>query len=220
MRGKGITLLELLIVVVIIVLILGLLLPVLNAARKRSLEASCIGSSINLYLSDYQELAPRLHRYSSYAKSKDVFVCPLDPWASSSKTRGGNLDESRMAGFAISFHYILHPVCYPRQPLYRQCLAFRRLLEERDPNHGVAYCLLHGDKLGTFSETVDAETWYDGGLILRLRKDGSVQRVPQGVPITQCGERGYRSYWQYVTDAPCPEQLGFGYCGCGRFQDE
>jgi len=225
MRSKGISLLEILVVIAIVFLILGLLLPVIITARKRSRESACmnnlhqLGVSINLYLADYHELAPRLHRYFAYSKSKDIFACPNDPWVSSSK-RGGNRDETIMAEFPISYMYILHPVCYPSQPLYRQCVAFKRLLEERDPNHGVVYCLLHGNTLGGFSETYDAETWYDGGLILRLRKDGSVQRVPHGVPLTYCGARGYRSYWRYVTDAPCPEQLGIPYCGCGRFRNE
>jgi type II secretory pathway pseudopilin PulG len=225
MRSKGISLVEILVVIAIILLILGLLLPVIITTRKRAHESVCInnlhqlGVSINLYLTDYHELAPRLHRYFAYSKSKDIFVCPRDMWASSSKG-GGNRHETAMAGFSISYMYILHPVCYPRQPLYRQCVVFRRLLEERDPNHGVAYCLLHGNTLGNFNQTYDAETWYDGGPILRLRKDGTVQRVAHGVPLTNCGARGYRSYWRYVTDAPCPEQLGFLYCGCGKFRDE
>ncbi len=92
MKGKGLTLVELLIVLVILAALGALLYPALMNAREAGRQATCmsnlkqIGLALQMYLQDWGTgvceianfgLPPSLlHLFPHYAKSKDIFKCP------------------------------------------------------------------------------------------------------------------------------------------------
>lgn len=98
MKRKGLTLVELLIVLAIIAALGALLYPTVINAREAGRQAVCmsnlkqIGVALHLYLQDWGTgmceignfgLPPNLtHLYPSYVSSKDIFKCPSvrDPY--------------------------------------------------------------------------------------------------------------------------------------------
>jgi len=108
MKGKGLTLTELLIVLVILAALGALLYPVFINVRERARQAVClsnlkqIGIGLHLYLQDWGtgvcEIAnfglptSLLHLFPNYVKDKGIFRCPSvwDPYRKTS---------------SVSYHY-------------------------------------------------------------------------------------------------------------------
>jgi len=111
MKRKGLTLMELLIVIAIIAALAGLLFPVFTTIRERSRIAYCInslkqvGGALHMYAQDYDGFTPPYTNYAMdandkhfyfpksndpslfeaayapYTKDKQIWYCPLDPFA-------------------------------------------------------------------------------------------------------------------------------------------
>ncbi len=107
MKRKGVTLIEVLIVVAIITLLIGLLMPVYNDVRRKARIVPCtsnlkqIGSALLLYASDWNGYAPPFTNYlptgkyypnavnpqrmaaayAPYLKKGDVWFCSQDSFA-------------------------------------------------------------------------------------------------------------------------------------------
>ncbi|MCS7186921.1 MAG: DUF1559 domain-containing protein [Armatimonadota bacterium] len=119
MKRKGLTLMELLIVIAIIAALAGLLFPVFVTVRERARIAHCtnslkqVGSALHMYAQDYDGFVPPYTNYvgatgqpdpdgavdtiyyflnandpalfeaayAPYTKDKQIWYCPLDPFA-------------------------------------------------------------------------------------------------------------------------------------------
>ncbi len=90
------TLIELLVVIAIIAILAAILFPVFASAREKARAASClsnqkqIGLGMQQYVQDYDEFLPPVFTpvtsvpwwqlIDPYVKSKQVFICPNDPY--------------------------------------------------------------------------------------------------------------------------------------------
>ena len=109
MKKKGLTLVELLIVIAIIVALAGLLFPVFTSVRERARIAYCVnnlkqvGTALHMYAQDHDGFVPLYTNYVGadggyhfpkandpdlfeaayrpYTKDKQIWYCPLDPYA-------------------------------------------------------------------------------------------------------------------------------------------
>ncbi|HAH86878.1 MAG: prepilin-type N-terminal cleavage/methylation domain-containing protein [Armatimonadota bacterium] len=116
-KQEGFTLIELLVVIAIIAILAAILFPVFAKARAKARQTSCLsnlkqlGSSMNMYLQDYDEtfiiedgnsnqaagvMNPwsRILFYSGYVGSKDIFRCPELPH---------NVGSTPKYGYSASF---------------------------------------------------------------------------------------------------------------------
>ena len=94
------TLVELLVVIAIISLLMGMLIPALSAAKRKSLATKCagnlsgLGTAVQVYLGDYNEVMPEVAEMPSlglntfprlcdvfepFVKTTQIFLCPSDP---------------------------------------------------------------------------------------------------------------------------------------------
>lgn len=196
MRHKrALTLTEVLIVIAIIVLVAALLFPVFMSARQRSKEVPCTSNlrQIHLAISMYMEgnngtLPATIDELLTSQSVATIFQCPADA------TTGANIYATERLSRKVSYFYIRnHP-------------GFRAAIEEADPNHGLMYCVMHGQPIETLGEFVPVRD--TTGLVLRLRKDGSVQRAQVGRrcgPTTPNGRIEGRQEWSLLSDVPCTE---------------
>jgi prepilin-type N-terminal cleavage/methylation domain-containing protein/prepilin-type processing-associated H-X9-DG protein len=107
MTRRGLTLIELLIVIAIICIIAAILFPVFVKAREDSRAAQCssnlkqLGIALIQYNQDYDELEPcgidqydRMNGWASeiysYVKSSAVYICPDDPTPNAGASYGVN----------------------------------------------------------------------------------------------------------------------------------
>jgi prepilin-type N-terminal cleavage/methylation domain-containing protein len=107
MKRKGMNLVELLIVISVIAVLTGLLFPVLTSVRERARIVYCvnnlkqIGAALHMYAQDHDGFVPPYTNcldsnylipnsnnpnlfeaaYYSYTKNKQIWYCPLDPYA-------------------------------------------------------------------------------------------------------------------------------------------
>lgn len=192
---RGFSLTEVLIVVVIIALIAGLLLPVLLRAKSKSKEVPCTSNlkqlytAWSLYMQDHDDAMP------SYLDAivpligggRAILKCPSDP------TPGANVWQSERLKMPVSYFYL------------RSLPEYRQSLLRADPNHGIMYCVLHGERVkSTMPFSAERDT---SGLVLRLRRDGSVQHAHVGhwcSPPSPVGGLKGRQMWSLLTDVPCP----------------
>ena len=164
MRRNGFTLLELLIVIAIIALLAALLLPVFQQACNKSYEPVCINNlrqfyvAFSLYREDYGETARFQALLLPYIRDTRVLHCPADTYKRGAAFAGSDKGDKWIK---TSYYY------------YRPFSdAFIKLLEQADPNHGIAVCILHG-KRRQGPQGPGADFDYVGR-VLRLRMDGSV----------------------------------------------
>ncbi len=201
-RTQAFSLTEVLVVLVIIALLAAIIFPIFQNAKRKSMEAPCaanlrqIAVATTQYMQDNDDRLPSnfTELAASVPNIAAVLRCP------SEKTTGANTSESKRMGKAVSYFYVFN------NP------EFRRVLLEADPNHGIAYCVLHGEASATLGEDFDAlrDTT---GLVLRLRRDGSIQHAKVGHmcgPATAMGQMQGRSYWGLVSDTKCVEPFCFG----------
>ncbi len=216
-RERGLTLLELLVVVVIISMLAGLVLATARSARHRAYRTTCISNLRQLsaaavmYRTDYGELPEAQALLFPYVKDARLFVCPSDPYAElGGSSFYGRFFASRHGSEVKAFSY----------PYIREHVEARhyRLLQSVDPNHGVFICALHDKcdwsgvsleeaQAGFVEATVEC---IDG--VLRARLDGSVEwkRVP--MRWYQCPNEngvwtGARDGWRLMSDEPCPPEV-------------
>jgi len=198
---RAFTLVELLVAVVIILLLAALLLPVIFSVRKRSLETPCIANLRQLlvawqsYRMDYDQEWPNHYpELKPYVKELRLFRCPLDP------LDGVNTRDTAIIGTPISYFY-LSPV--RSEEMWRK-------LQEMDPNHGVFYCLVHGELRNPTILTILRSPYAAySGLVLRAVIDGSIQRKQV---LNHCYENGgvlsiSKMIWELWSDLPCPAEF-------------
>lgn len=194
--AKGISITEVLIVVAIIVLLLALLLPVFLSAKSKSKEVPCLSNlrqvhvALSLYAASNEERLPaNVDELLLFTPSlSNILLCPADG------TAGANLFATERLGLKVSYFY------------FRRDAGFRQALSEADANHGVAYCVMHGRRVETLGEFVPQRDTL--GLVLRLRRDGSVQRAQVGRwcgPQTASGRMEGRQEWSLLSDTHCVE---------------
>lgn len=134
-----------------------------------------------------------------YVRDKQVFSCPNDPFG------GASRHLSRRLGTPVSYFYLLSDAINSFKNI--------EILRQYDANHGVFYCVLHGNPCPT---PLDNPKHAYEGLVLRVRVDGSVHRGWVGFRCFRLSSGGYsasRPQWQFVSDAPCPEELLGAFCG-------
>ncbi|RIK00266.1 MAG: hypothetical protein DCC46_05780 [Armatimonadetes bacterium] len=194
--SKGISLSEVLIVVAIIVLLAALLLPVFLSAKAKSKEVPCISNlrqvhvALSLYAASNEERLPAVvdELLLSTPTLSVILQCPADG------TMGANLVATGRLGLKISYFYM------------RKDAGFRQALSAADSNHGVAYCVMHGTRVETLGDFVPQRDTL--GLVLRLRRDGSVQHAQVGRwcgPQTARGRIEGRQEWSLLSDTHCVE---------------
>lgn len=201
---RGLTLLELLTVVGIILLLLLLILPVVQSARRRGHDATCINNmrqivlAISMYRQDYSQVYPRrLRPVMSYLKSSEILVCPADP------TEQG---MSEMADYErvpkLSYRYFAQ---------YTEMDLFLQLIPSLDPNHGILACIVHPVSNLSYLHPMFAPH------VRRGHMDGSVAIVrkrspdPSELPLQHHDNpysNGCLNGWLLYTNAPCPPE----YC--------
>lgn len=114
-RQRGLTLVELLIVIAIIAALAGLLFPIFVTIRERARITYCInslkqvGNALHMYAQDHDGFAPPYTNgpvdpikhfpnandpalfetaYAPYSKDKQIWYCPLDPFAGENTPEG------------------------------------------------------------------------------------------------------------------------------------
>ena len=204
MRTKALTLVEVLIVVAIFLLLTAILLPVYFNSRKSSYAAVCtsnlrqLSMAWSMYADSHDGVEPRdVSDLVGIVTDYRLFVCPLDDSADGANKRPVSF------GHKLSYFSLDPPA------------DFRRSVEDADANYGVFACVMHGKKTLP-GEPLLATT----GLVLRARKDSSVERAQVGHICLDGGagsKATTRATWTIFTDAwPCPEP----WCPAGAYRCE
>lgn len=218
MRFKGITLMELMIVIVLIALLAALLLPVFVQVRKRGLEPVCISNlrqlhiAFSTYIEDYDGTYPMRMRYlQSYIRDMRILRCPADPTHEGVATFHDPFIPPEQ-WFKTSYYYVGDEfILYRRVKEGSQVVDYLKRLREVDPNHGIMVCLLHGEPMPQVGR-ITTPVLEMRGKVLRLRLDGSIQQTRPGFICYMRPDEGiawgYRHPWLLFTDVrPVPESI-------------
>lgn len=197
MKHRGLTLVELIVVILIIALLTALLLPVVWSVRKRSYESVCTSNLRQLYVAfdgyrhDYNQFPPDIARLASYVKEKAVLKCPADVYSQ------GAASYDNMGLVETSYFYFLPSVA-----------KYLKELQDADPVHGIAVCVVHGTRI---SETLGPADLTFTGKVLRLQIDGSVQSKYAEMLCFNDPEGNFtemRHRWHLFSDVrPIPEAV-------------
>lgn len=213
-RSRGITLLEIVVVVLVIALLVAITAPVVAGARRYSQRVVCasnlrqIHAGWTMYLQDYQgsptdasSWAPRIARIVPYLKDKRVLLCPLD-------IQGGVFQDSEVQTSYYYFGRSLNET------------SMSSLLLKAESNPGVFACMLHGrcrfyppDSAGRLTTPACV------GTILRCHLDGSV-KTAQFAPRCRYDTEGRYiarawHFWYLLSDLTCPQEVcGSGWVSC------
>jgi prepilin-type N-terminal cleavage/methylation domain-containing protein len=195
-RHLGFSLTEVLIVIVIIALLAALIFPVITNAKSKSLEVPCTTNlrqfhvAWAMYMEANNDRMPLGIEGMAVTTRMDsnVLRCPADRYGGVSKY------STKLLAKPVSYYYL------PNSD------DFRDALEIADANFGIAYCVLHGRLVKPIDEfdAVRDTT----GLVLRLRRDGSIQHAKVGnlcSPNTPNGRLRGRQRWSLLTDVKCVE---------------
>lgn len=199
---RAFSLTELLVVIAIIIMISTLLFPVFIRSKKRALDVPCTAQlrqvfvAWSTYLASNDERPPAglIELSKAHNELRPILKCPSDVFG------GVNSQVSTAHGWPVSYMML------PSLP------GFRESLQEADPNHGLFYCILHGES--TLGNQATNPMRDMTGLTLRLRNDGSIQRANVGLWCSAPGRDGSvmagRSPWALLTDIPCKGQWCMG----------
>lgn len=201
---KAFTLIEVLVVVAILLVLAAIVLSATAQSRRSGHTAACTSNlrqaaqALEMYLQEgdgqlpytlYHDFTPIL----PYLGDASVLACPLDPYR-----LGANWQSTRATGKRTSFTAPL--TISPR---------FMRHLTALDPNHGVFACQVHGVRETIGVPSIDPLGEYRG-LVLRVRKDTSVQRrqVRERCFLDASGSLvRHKMYWDLFTDEPMPREV-------------
>lgn len=209
MHRKGLSLIEIILAIAIILLIAALLIPVIARTRQDAKKSSCInnlrqiGQAIEMYRSDHEGIFPeRMQSLASYAKSRDIFICPSD-------TTLGRGIIATIEGLPTRYQTILSALSKAsRGDTSEPEARAAKILLERDPNHGIALCFLHGRRETQSADPVLGDYM---GLILRLQVDSSVRAVNLEWVCTSTRPGvvdGHLPGWFAFSDVrPCPAEV-------------
>lgn len=209
-KCKGLTLLELLVVLLIVGLLSALLLAVSHEVRKRSHRTVCTNNlrqlvaAVVMYREDYGELPHAQVLAMPYVREKGIYACPADPFRASGGAGFMGRYWARVYGYqmAVSYEYVREIM---RDNEYDR-------LVKADANYGVFACPLH-DRCNWEGVMPDYAAGrvncLDG--VLRARLDGSVQWVRVPMRWFVCRDdgafTGERDAWRLFTDVPCPPDI-------------
>jgi prepilin-type N-terminal cleavage/methylation domain-containing protein len=201
---KAFTVLEMLVVLAVIVALAALLLPVLTAARKRSLTVPCASHLHQLHLAwemyreDYEGTYPAIiTQIFPYVRNRKVFTCPLDHFG------GASPHATKRLSAPVSYFYLLSDDINSAKNI--------EILRRNDPHHGVFYCVLHG----TPCRGLNAKNSFEGDVLL-VRTDGAIRTKKVGFRCFRFSDGAYlviRPPWDFISDLPCPEELPSLFCG-------
>lgn len=209
MIKRGLTIVEILVVLAVVALIFALILPALLQARRNAHLSRCIsnlhqvGQAIQMYRNDYENLFPsRMSLISGYVKSRDVFICPSD------STKGRGIIET-FEGIPTRYQSILYALSNAsRNNTSEPEFVAARILMEKDNVFGIAVCFLHGRRETQSDDPVLGDYM---GKMLRLQVDSSVR--PIYVDWVCTSERvgvidGHLPGWFVFSDVkPCPSEI-------------
>ncbi len=201
MRTAGIKLIELVVVLLIILLLANIVFVLASEVRKRAYEAPCMANLRQIYIAwrnyvdDHNEAIPtEFYKIHPYLKSTEVLKCPRDTFG------GVAMASTRQWSTPVSYFYL------PSDE------EFRTQIQQADPNHGILYCVLHGrSRITTEALSRESPAYLTSGIVLRLRRDGSIQRANVHSVCYQDADGGVariRHPWHLLTDErPCPTEL-------------
>ncbi len=200
-KNRGLSLTEILIVIVILALLAALLFPVFANSKERAKIAPCttnlrqISVALSTYASDNNDVMPRslAELEANQEGIRSALVCISDV------TTGANKAETERTGNKHSYFFM------PPDPRFRTALA------NADSNHGVAYCVLHGEREAVQGEYLPKRD--TTGLVLRLRRDGSIQHAKVGHMCSAPSPGGQlrgRQEWSLLSDTKCVDQFCYG----------
>lgn len=196
---RGMTLVELLVVLAVIATLGALLFPAFGGAREHARIAACttnlsqIGKAFGAYVDDHDGQRPKLLAELVPGQTEPgVLACATDPFLAGGGYTRQEPDQPRAPlgrwPFPISY---LYPDLMHRDELWQRA-------QQAPGRPGYAVCVVHGTPHQT-----PAGVLYNG-LLVRLCFDGSVIRrnvKPQ---------RGIISYWKLLTDQETEDMLGGG----------
>lgn len=181
--------------IAIIALTSAIVFAVVARARDSANRPPCasnlrqLGTALEMYRSDYDGTEPIFLEdlVKAFPSVRTALVCPAD------HSQGANAFDTARNHFKVSIFY-----WRPYPTGYRDAIA------AADPNHGVAYCVLHGKRLPDHGENDPRVN--TTGVVLRLLTDSSIQTPHVGF---HCGELPngatlqMRTEWSLLTDAAC-----------------
>ncbi len=187
---KGLTLIELLIVVAIIAILVAIVFTLVNQARENSRKSVCLSNlkqliaAFHMYMSDYnvvfeQIAAPNWFGLNSYVKNKDVLFCPKHNPAIENPYAGAGLTPDEFDAFPTSYTY--YPVVMFENAVDEIDSYLRRKhsrLLSLEPNPAIFACILHGKyQLGYNDQERIQVILSTRGIVLRALLDGSAKAV-------------------------------------------
>jgi prepilin-type N-terminal cleavage/methylation domain-containing protein len=201
MKRRAVTLTEVLVVIAIVALLAALVLPVFVSALRKSKETPCISNMRQLYTawSLYLEanndgMPPTIATLAAEnPQLASVLKCPADNYG------GANIFFTEKLKLPVSYFYII------------DLEDFRSAIFEADPNHAIAYCVVHGERVQSSMDFVPLRD--TTGLVMRLRRDGSIAPAKVGhwcSPVTPMGWSRGRQEWSLLSDTHCVEPYCFG----------
>jgi prepilin-type N-terminal cleavage/methylation domain-containing protein len=220
MKSRAFTLIEILLTIAIIALVAALIFPVIAKGKKSAFTASCteqlrqIGIATELYLAESDAFPPTLDALVETRCLDDarLLLCPSDPFQETTmKSYSGQLFY-RCPGYRYPNLKLIHEQSYVSLFPYFKLPYLVDAMERADSNHGLVVCRLHGAPTDRFALAMQGEKefcehawWMTEGTLLRLRKDGSVQRAQLRFRPLDSGFG--LSIWNLYTDAPQPKSF-------------
>jgi prepilin-type N-terminal cleavage/methylation domain-containing protein len=218
MKRRGLSLVEILVVIAIIAVLAGLLMPVLSGAKVKSKQAVCAANlsqamiALNLYIEDQGEYPLTIFQkrpirstsaITSYSKSPSkVFLCPLDRI----EGRGGRPLQDRLEPRSYAETWFLWEGV--------SGIASWARLTSLDSNPILFRCYFHDDRLRSLlvsDKHLSSFGVNENGLGLVARADGSV-KLDRRSDIFYLGLSGRipdlkKTFWSIASELACPSDV-------------